>query len=167
MKKFLFIASLVFAMPVCAQEVNANLIVHSIDLAPIKEKLHLKGRYKFAKNIYQYNFDVPDVPKQNIGSFEIHGKNSKDADKVIVGCHRYGPDGNGEKKETPNTICGKIYEAALSIYVDRAGELIAYLMGEARRLGGYSMSKVQIQDFTFEYANDGMLRIRRSSRTTP
>lgn len=150
---------------------SVKLIVNKIDLAPIKEKLHLKDREKHAANIYFYNFDVSDVSdasKRNLLFFEVHGKNSKDADKIIVGCHRFGPDGNGQKQEDPSTICGKIYEASLSVFVDRPRELTTYLMGEAKRMGKeYSMSKTQIQDFTFLYANDGMLIVRRTSRASP
>lgn len=168
MKSFLFIVSLVIALPAFAQEVNAKLIVDKIDLAPIKEKLHLKDREKFSVNIYQYNFDVPDVSKRNLGFFEVHGKNPKDADKLIVGCHRFGPDGNGQKQEDPNTICGKIYEASLSVFVDRPRELTTYLMDKAKRMGKeYSTSKTQIQDFVFLYGNDGILVIRRASRISP
>lgn len=168
MKSFLFIVSLVIALPTFAQEVNTKLIVDKIDLAPIKEKLRLKDREKFSVNIDHYNFDVPDVPKQNVGGFEVHGKNSKDADKIIVSCRRFGPDGHGKKQEDPSTICGKIYEIALSVFVDRPRELTTYLMGEAKRMGKeYSTSKTQIQDFIFLYGNDGILIIRRASRTSP
>jgi len=168
MKTLMLAVSLAIALPTYTQEVSSRLLVERIDLGPVKNKLHLKGREKFATNIYQYNFDVVDAHTRNQGFFEVHGKNERDADKVIFACHRFDPDGNSKKQEDPNTTCGKVYESSLSLFVDRPRELTTFLMGEAKRMGKeYSMSKVQIQDFVFEYANDGMLRIRRASRTSP
>lgn len=168
MKAVLVAISLAIALPSQAQEVSTKLLVERIDLAAVKDRLGLKDREKFATNVFQYKFDVVDATSRNQGSFEVHGKNQRDADKIIVSCRRFGPDGNGKKQEDPSTSCGKVYESTLSLFVERPRELTAYLMGEAKRMGKeFSMSKMQIQDFVFEYANDGMLRIRRASRTLP
>jgi hypothetical protein len=145
-----------------------SLLTETIRLSPVVKILHLKGRSKFDAKVYQYQYDVPDHPEQNFGSFEVHGKNHADADKIIIGCRRFNADGNGKKPESPDSVCGKIYISALALFVDKPAHLLLMLMNTAKQKGHeFSSSRAQIDDVIFEYANDGALFIRRASRTEP
>lgn len=152
-----------------AETPQFKLSATKINLAQFEKTLKLAEKSKFESGIYSYVFPIPDTPKYGLSRFEAHGQFPQDLDKVVISCHRFTRKGKGEPyQESIGSPCGKIYALALSFFTGEFVDLTNHLMSSARAMGKpYSMARYKIRDFLFEYGNDGVLIIRRASRTFP
>lgn len=154
-------------------------LTDTISLSVIKAKLRVKGELVQDGDLIRAKLAVGGNQQHNLVNFDLHGHNHEAADKLVIGCRRFGADGNEEITEDPTSECGKLYQAVLSIFVDNAQAFTFYLMDEARyngELGRFSraamtgqpldttknpgIAKVTIGKLVFSY--DGLLIICRA-----
>lgn len=147
-------------MPICVYSADSSLQTSKIEFAKLKTKLHLVNCEKSPFDILTCDIPIRGEPISPLISMEIHGKNPNDADKLVVGCSRFRKD--VKILENQNTICGNIYEQALSTIINSHLDIVMRLMNEAARIGKEnSRSKVNTNNFVFEYDNNGIFIANR------
>jgi hypothetical protein len=168
MKYIAIVFALVLTGTANAQVPESALLVEKIDLAKFAQQVKVRSKEKFNLGIYSYTFSIPETTKNGLARLEAHGRFEHDLDKIVMSCNRFTEKGEGPLPESIATPCGEIYAKALSAFVSNPVDFANHLMAAAKAKGKqYSTASVKIKDFLFEYSNDGMLIIRRASRTIP